>query len=88
LSQGLKPQKSKASLPVKWIALTAVIVIGIVALVFVVRSENQPSENGKPSLDALYIQAQTAVEENDIAEANKLLDQRRAFHEDKTRAFL
>ena len=75
LSKKVKPEKKRPPFPIKWIGVTAAVVIGIVALVFFISSKNKALPNNDPSLETLYAQAQTAIEKHDIAGAADLLDQ-------------
>ncbi len=75
LSKKVKPEKKGPTIPIKWIGVTAAVIIGIVALVFFISSKNQALPNNDPSLETLYAQAQTAIEKNDIVGAANLLNQ-------------
>ncbi len=75
MSKKVKPEKKRPPFPIKWIGVTAAVVIGIVALVFFISSKNKALPNNDPSLETLYAQAQTAIEKHDIAGAADLLDQ-------------
>lgn len=74
LSEGL-PKKKGNPFPTQWIALTAIVVVTIVALVLIIGQLGSAPENQAASLESLYAQAETAVEENRISEANRLLDE-------------
>jgi len=75
LSKTVKSEEKKSTIPLKWIGVTAAVIIGIVALVFFISSKNQVSPNNDPSLETLYAQAQTAIERDDIVEGTNLLNQ-------------
>ncbi len=84
LTEGL-PQKSgriklpAAGLPLKWPALTAVVVIAIVAVIFLVSRNTPPPPQTAPNTAEIYAQAQQALAAEDTETAADLLAQLKAI---------
>lgn len=73
-SEQIAAARLKSSLPVGWLIGTVLVIVAIVAAVLVV-SRRPPEPPQPPDVGALLQQAQTAVAQNNTAEAMLLLEQ-------------